>query len=125
MHPLLSLIATRPQLLADHAQAYADLVAAELPRATMVWKRQVLLQGLGFASLGLALLLSGMALMLWGTLPPATMAAPWLLWAVPGLFALTGLLLCLAARRSVERDLLQELRQQISADMAMWREATP
>jgi hypothetical protein len=43
MNPLLRLIATQPQLLADHAQAYGELVVAELGNSLAVWKRSAVL----------------------------------------------------------------------------------
>ena len=43
MHPLLQILATRPQLLVEHAQAYGELAGAEMARASIHWKRQTLL----------------------------------------------------------------------------------
>jgi uncharacterized membrane protein YqjE len=123
MHPLLHVIATRPQLLAEHAQAYAELVAAELPRATAAWKRQALLNGLALLSLLASLLLGGVALMLWAALPAAAMPAAWLLIAVPLLPALAGIACLIAARSGTEANLLGDLRQQLGADAKMLHEA--
>ena len=123
MHPLLNVLATRPQLLAEHAQAYAELMAAELPRATAAWKRQALLNGLALLGLQAALLLGGVALMLWAALPLSSMPTPWLLIAVPLLPAIAGIACLAAARSGVERNLLGELRQQVDADLEMLREA--
>ena len=123
MHPLLNVIATRPQLLAEHAQAYAELVAAEFPRATAAWKRQALLNGLALLGLLAALLLGGVALMLWAALPLSSMPTPWLLIAVPLLPALAGMACLMAARSGIEANLLGDLRQQVSADLTMLREA--
>ena len=44
-HPLFHLLATRPQLLADHVEACAALVAAEVPRSA-AWKRDALFSAL-------------------------------------------------------------------------------
>lgn len=123
MHPLLNVIATRPQLLAEHAQAYAELVAAELPRATAAWKRQALLNGLALLSLLASLLLGGVALMLWAALPAAAMPAAWLLIAVPLLPALAGIACLIAARSGTEANLLGDLRQQLGADAKILHEA--
>jgi hypothetical protein len=123
MHPLLDVIATRPQLLAEHAQAYAELVAAELPRATAAWKRQALLNGLALLGLLASLMLGGVALMLWAALPLASMPTPWLLIAVPLLPAVAGIVCVIAARSGIEANLLGDLRLQVSADLTMLREA--
>jgi hypothetical protein len=123
MHPLLNLIATRPQLLAEHAQAYAELVAAELPRARSAWKRQALLSALALLGLLAALLLGGVALMLWAALPLAPMPGPWLLIAVPLLPAIAGAAGWMAARSAGGGHLLGDLRQQLGADLAMLKAA--
>lgn len=43
MHALLHLIASRPQLLADHAQAYGDLLTTEFANWSTAWRRRPLL----------------------------------------------------------------------------------
>lgn len=122
MHPLLNLLATRPQLLAEHAQAYAELVAEELPRATAAWKRQALLNTLALVGLLTAVLLAGVSLMLWAALPNADMRAPWLLILVP-LLPLAGAIGCLvSARAQAKHDGRGQLREQLSADLALLRE---
>ena len=65
MHPLFHLLATRPQLLADHAEAYAELVAVEINRMSATWTRLALLNAMALCSLSVALALAGVALMLW------------------------------------------------------------
>lgn len=124
MHPLLNLIATRPQLLAEHAQAYADLVADELPRAASDWKRQALLNLLALLAFLAALLLAGMALMLWGALPNTSMPAAWLLLVVPLLSLMAAIALFIAAQLGARRRGHSELRQQLQADLALLRAAT-
>lgn len=122
MHPLFHLIASRPQLLADHAQAYAELVAEEIPRVSAAWKRSALLTVAATFGMTLALGLVGVALMLWAVLPEASMRAPWALLVVP-LVPLAAALACaLAARRGSELAAFEELRLQVRADIGMLRE---
>ena len=45
MQPFLRLIAARPQLLTDHVQAYADLMAADFGDASAAFTRRVILGG--------------------------------------------------------------------------------
>ena len=123
MHPLFHLIATRPQLLADHAEAYAALVAAEAPRIAAAWKRTALLNVLALCSLALGLALTGVALMLWAAMPEAAMRAPWVLLAVPLLPLAAALALGVAAQRGSEHEALDHLRQQVMADIVMLRDA--
>ena len=123
MNPLLHLLANQPQLLADHAQAYVELAAAEMARLTADCKQRALLAALALCGLTVAGTLVGMALMLWSvTLAPQApshlvlIATP----AVPALMAAC----CLAAlhlRRA--RDSAAAMRQQIQIDLQIWRTA--
>ena len=122
MHPILHLIATQPRLLAEHADAYADLAAAELAQASTEWKRRALLQaGMAVGAL-VAVLLAGVAVMLWAVTPPAAVHAPWALWLAPGLPALAALACLLALRTSAVGNSFQALRQQVRDDLRMLRD---
>jgi len=121
MHPLLNLIATRPQLLAEHAAAYADLVAEEFPRTTAAWKRQAVLNVLALVGVLCAVLLAGVAVLLWAA-GPGEMRAPWLLVVVP-LVPLVGAIACAsAAHARGRRTAPSVLKEQLSADLAMLRD---
>ena len=69
MHPLLTLLSTRPQLLLDHAAAYAQLGQDEMRLASAQLQRQTLLA-----------LASGLLLLLSLTLAGVAAAALALLW---------------------------------------------
>ncbi len=122
MHPLLALIATRPQLLTAHAEAYAALAAAELDQASTGWQRKLLLSATALCCAGVAAVLAGVALMLWGVLLPSTDLARALLIATPLLPALIALGCGLAARGN-GRASFAVLRQQVKADLRMLRDA--
>lgn len=123
MHPLFHLIATRPQLLADHAEAYAGLVAAEIPRVSTAFKRKFLLNALALIGLLVGLTLAGVALMLWALNPNLAWPAGWPLLVVP-LVPIGAALVCLiAAQARSERAAFADVRIQATADMAMLREA--
>jgi hypothetical protein len=123
IHPLLSLLATRPLLLAAHVEAYAALAAAELGEARAGWQRQALLNTVALCSLVLSAGLAGVALMLWGLLPEAAARMPWPLLGVP-LAPLALALGCLQAGRSpAKKTAFGKLRQQLDADLRMLREA--
>lgn len=123
MHPLFHLIATRPHLLAEHAEAYAELVSAEAPRISAAFRRSACLLVLAVVCLGAGVILAGVAMMLWATVPEAQVRLPWTLVAVPALPLLAGLLCVLAARRGRERAAFDNLRQQVRADIELLREA--
>ena len=122
MHPLLALIATRPQLIGAHAEAYAALAAAELGEASTGWQRRLLLGAIALCSAGVAAVLAGVALMLWAVILPTADLARALLIATPLVPALLALGCGLAARGD-GRPSFTVLRQQVKADLRMLREA--
>jgi hypothetical protein len=123
MHPLLRLIASQPQWLAEHAQAYAELLSNEIGSASTTWKRRAALYGLAGVGLGVGLVLGGVALMLWGVVPAGQIHAPWALIITP-LVPLVLAVACTAAARAGGTDAaFEQVRGQVQADMLMLREA--
>lgn len=122
-HPLLRLIATRPQLLADHVEAYAALVGDEVGRTAAVWKKRTLFGATALCLAGVAAVLGGVALMLWAVTPAAGIHAPWALIAAPALPAVIALWCALEARRA-QGDTFAEFRRQVRADFSMLRQAS-
>lgn len=117
--PLLGLITSQPALLAEHAQAYAELAAIEGGRLAAAWRRQAQLHALALCALGVAIGLAGVALLLVAALPLAAMPAPWALWAVP-LAPLALAVVCLALARSAPSpDAFGSLRRQLQADLRL------
>lgn len=122
MHPLLNLAATRPQLLVEHAAAYAELAQCELACAGSQLKRQAVL-GLATACLvGLAVGLAGTACLLAAVVPVGQMVAPWALWLVPLVPALAAAACGWALGRSPRQAAFEKLRAQVGADAALWRD---
>jgi len=122
MSPLLTLLATRPQLLVDHAQAYAELFTEEFCLARAAWRRQVLLYAVALCALGVAAVLAGVATMLWfATAAPAQ--AMWVLLAVPTVPLLLAVVCLLLARQPTPAASFANLGRQINADLAMLRAA--
>jgi len=122
IHPLLQLIATRPQLLADHAEAYAELMATEIDAVSALWKRRAVLNAVALCCLVVAAILAGVALMLWAVIPATQLQAPWVLIAVPLPPAAAALWCLLAARLHADGGAFANLRRQLAADMVMLRE---
>lgn len=124
LQPLLHLLRAQPQLLVEHAQAYADLAACELSRTAAMWKRRALLQAVALCSLLVGVILAGVALMLWSVVPAAQVHSPWALLATP-LPPLVLALVCGWAGRGQGRESAWPgLRQQLNADLALWRAAS-
>lgn len=122
MLPLLRVLASEPDALVEHAAAYADLASDELQELQAHWVRRLLWLAVAAVAGLAALLLGGVALMLWAALPEIDAGRVWLLWVVPlvpGLVAVSGVL---AARRIDARPAFGNLRAQLREDMAMVRE---
>lgn len=122
MHPLLTLLATRPQLLVDHAQAYAALFTEEFGLARATWRRQVLLYAVALCCLGVAAVLAGVSTLLWFTTTPAVTTL-WVLVAVPAVPLLLAAVCLLLARQPPQSATFANLGRQINEDMAMLRAA--
>lgn len=123
IHPLLRLVATQPQLLADHAEAYAGLIGEELGKTTTAWRQRVVLNAAALCLAGAAVVLGGVALMLWAVLPEASLRLPWVLLATPVVPALLALICALAGRRD-DADPFCDLKRQVAADLLMLREVS-
>lgn len=124
MHIFLRLIATRPHLLADHVQGYADLIAADFDDASTAFTRRAILGGAALMGALVAALLTGVALLLWAVVPATQIHAPWLLVVVP-LVPLAACVACLLALRGGSpAGAFDNLRRQARADMAMLRESS-
>jgi hypothetical protein len=123
MHPLLRLIASEPERLAEHAQAYAELFTMEVGSASSVWIRRVALYALAGCGLLAAFVLGGVALMLWGVTPAAQIHAPWVMLAAPLVPFALALGCALAARAGGAGAPFEQVRRQVKADLLMLREA--
>ena len=122
LHPLLHLIATKPQLLADHAQAYAELAVVEVGEFSAAWRRRAVFLAVAGFCMMLAVVLAGVAIMLWSALPAAQMQAPWALLIVPLALAAIGAICLMAGRSQSQASAFATLREQLKADLLMLRQ---
>lgn len=124
IHPLFRLIASRPQMLADHVEAYSDLVAQEVDALADGWKRRALLTVVAGVSVALALVFAGIAIMLWAVVPVDSMHSPWVLVSVPAVPLLITLGCWFGLKRTVTTKGFKTVREQFAADVAMLREVS-
>lgn len=117
LHPLLSVLVRRPDLLADHVAGYADLLREEANTTGTELARRALAWAIAALAFLAFLLLAGVAAML------AAMQGHlhWALLLVPG----SALALCIAAllraRRKFTHPIMNEVRAQLDADMQALR----
>ncbi|MBS0448607.1 MAG: hypothetical protein JSR59_22015 [Proteobacteria bacterium] len=123
IHPLLHLIATRPNLLAEHAEAYAELAAEEFGQVASAWKLRLALQVVGAGLVAVSAVLAGVAVMLWAVTPPSEMHAPWALVVAP-LTPLVVALGCIARAGKPGDTSFVQLREQMRADLVMLRDVS-
>jgi hypothetical protein len=124
MHPAFKTLVSQPELLAEHAGAYAQLAAAEVGDVAARLRIKAALGAAAAACGALGLSLAGTALLLLAVVPLSDMPAPWALALAPGvpLFGAAGL--WWAQRRRVLDLGMATLRGQIELDRALWRRLT-
>lgn len=123
IHPLVRLLATEPHLVAEHVGAYAELIECEAREAQRRLTVRLALSLLALCCLGIAAVLTGVALMLWAVTPALSTGAQWALGAAPAVPAIVAILSGLAARRPSAQRAFESIKAQISADLQMIREA--
>lgn len=124
LHPLLHLIANQPHLLADHAEAYAELLGEEIGAASGRWRRRMLLSSVALCGAGVGVVLAGVALMLWAVIPPESMNAPWALIVAPLVPLGAAAAAWAAAQAQPDGPPFEQIRRQLREDVLMLREAS-
>lgn len=124
IHPLFRLLVSEPQMLADHVEAYSELVAEQVGAVTTQWKRRAALHALSLVGVLVAAVLTGVSLLLWAAIPTDTMNAPWALVVVPGIFLVLAVWAHFAAKAPAAEHGFKTIREQLAADAAMLRSVT-
>jgi hypothetical protein len=122
-HPLIQLLAAKPQLLAGHAGAYAELAALQAGEAVRALRLRALLATSAVAALAVSAGLGGVALLLVAVVPVNDMPWPWLLVAAPAApLLLAGALWTRMARTPLGLS-MDLLRAQWAADLQLLADA--
>jgi hypothetical protein len=124
LHPMFKIVASRPELLAEHLAAYGQLVAVQAQAAAGQLQRRALLGAVVALATVLGLGLAGVALLLVAAVPLPAMPLPWLLVVVPLVPLALAAAGALRLRRLVEPSAWAPLRDQFAADAALLREAS-
>lgn len=124
MHPAFKTLVSQPELLAEHAGAYAQLAAAEAGDVAAGLRVKAALGAAAAACGALGLSLAGTALLLLAVVPLSDMPAPWALALAPGVPLVGAVGLWWAQRRRVLDLGMTTLRGQIELDRALWRRLT-
>ena len=123
IHPLIHLAARHPELLAEHGEAYAALIAKEISDWRTSLVRRVVLAAVALLTAGLSLLFIGIALMLWAASPDGEdLRSIGVLFAVPSVMVVVTIAAALFAKGSATASAFADLKKQFSADLRMLRE---
>lgn len=125
MHPFFKLLVDRPAIVTDHLEGYATLAALECSGAVEQLRTRALSAAIALSFGAVAVVLAGVAAMLWAVTPPSHLHAPWVLWLAPGLPALVALWCGWRARMPQAQPAFSALREQVHADIEMLREVSP
>jgi hypothetical protein len=122
MRRLLQLLITQPDLLVEHASAYAELAVVDARAASDAVKTRTLCTAALLCCVSVASILAGGSLLIWATVPESAIRLPWVLLVVP-LVPLAGAFVCLTLLRpTVQTPAFAKVRQQMAADIKMLRE---
>ena len=124
LHPVLQLLTAEPQLAMDHVGFYVEWLGSEVSRASEWWRRRLVLIAMAIASLGVACVLAGVAVMLAASLSTISPSTGWVLVATPLLPLLVALACAVVLRSRPQERIMDQLKLQISQDMLMFREAS-
>jgi hypothetical protein len=118
LHPVFAAFIKRPDLIADHLGAYADLLHQEAVGWRADWLVRAMAWTLTVLGALVFLILSGVSLML-----AMLQNFHWVLVAVPGFFLGLTWLALLRARAPLPAGRFLEFRAQLRSDMNALREA--
>ena len=122
IHPLIHIAASRPELLVEHGEAYAALVAKEISDWRTSLVRRVVFAAAAGLGAGLSLVFIGTALMLWAVTPEGDVRSFGVLLAVPGVMVVLTIGAAFLAKGGEPASAFADLKKQFSADLRMLRE---
>jgi len=125
MHPFFKLLIDQPAVVTDHLEGYATLAALECSGAIDQLRTRALNTALALSCGAVAVVLAGVAAMLWAVTPASHLHAPWVLWLAPGLPGIVALWCGWRARTPESQPAFSALRDQMHADIEMLREVNP
>lgn len=119
---LLKILLLPPDLLKSHVRGYVDLAGEVSVRYFYALKYRWLMYGLSALAMLLALILGGVALLLWSALPQVDASRAWVLVALPSFFLLVSGLSWWWARAQRLEPWMRDIRAQIELDLQAIRQ---
>lgn len=121
LHPVFRTLISQPEMLAEHAGAYAELASAEVALAAHQAKARAAMAVAALACGALGVSLAGTAVLLLAVMPLASMPAPWALALVPAVPLLAALGLWWAQGRCHVDLGFAAVREQLALDRSLWQ----
>lgn len=112
LHPIFSVLISKPELILEHVSGYASLVRDEASSVGLEVARRAIAWGVALFAGFLFLVLAGVAAML-GALHANF---HWALLVVPGIALAVAVAAFLAARKRLPEQAFRELKAQLDAD---------
>jgi hypothetical protein len=112
VHPIFSVLITRPELVMDHVAGYAALVQEEASSVGLEVAKRVIAWGVAVIGLLVFLILAGVAAML----AAVQGEFHWAFAVVPGMALVVSILAWTFARKRLPSKAFTELRAQLDAD---------
>lgn len=119
VHPIFSVLISRPELVVDHVTGYAALVQQEAVSVGTQVLRRAVAWGVAAVSFIVFLVLAGVAVMLGGMQGQFH----WVLVLAPGVALALGIVAVVLARKPLPSQVFSELRGQLEADAQALRMA--
>jgi hypothetical protein len=117
VHPIFSVLITKPELVMEHVAGYAALVRDEASSAGVQVARRAIAWGVALISALLFLILTGVAVMLGAV----SDHFHWALVLVPGIALATAIAAFMVARKPLPDKVFGELKAQLDADAQVLR----
>ena len=117
LHPIFSVLISKPELVMEHVAGYATLVRDEASTAGVQVAKRAIAWGVTLVSVLLFLVLAGVAVML-GAMGDRF---HWALLVVPGIALATAVAAFLVARKPLPDKAFGELKAQLDADAELLR----
>ncbi|MEJ7929124.1 phage holin family protein [Ramlibacter sp. AN1015] len=111
LHPIFSVLFSKPELLSDHLASYAGLIRDEAKDVGAEVAKRAVAGIVAAVCLLVFLILIGVAVMLW-----AVAGFHWMLLIVPAVFLVVAIVGGLQAKKKLPNGAFKETRSQLNAD---------
>lgn len=111
LHPIFSVLISKPELVADHLSSYASLIQEEARDVGTEVAKRAIAGIIAAVCLLVFLILAGVAAMLW-----ALTEFHWMLVVAPGVFLVVAVIAGMSAKKKLPNGAFKETRSQLGAD---------